>query len=673
MIFGRVFKTVTLGLGLSLAAGSVNAATVIPQKGWKLLWTTSQELSAENGAAVNAFDGNPKTIWHTEWSRVNKAGPHEIRIDLGNTYSISGFKYLPRPTTRFSWSHNGRIAKYALYVGTSPTNLGAPVATGTFGNDGQEKMVIFNARSGRYVRLVALSEVNGNPWASAAELNFLGSATSGAAATASPTPAAPSAPVNGGGNSSTGGYLSTSATKSQGGTWWSDDSSVDWSSMVARSSGQVYRVASPAQLKSISSSIRPGDVVLFENGVYRDVSFEISSVGTADRPVIYAARTPGQVVFEGADKRTLNIKGAHNLIGGFKFRNCKAYVVQFRGASHNRFTDSSFLNCGASVTDRVIDVTYGSNGNRLDHLVIDNSQSMGLAVALPRPGIDSFAESRDTRIDRNLFKNFPSRVNGGAGPAPIQIGQWVGDDSRTWATSNALVEHNQFINVNPINSKSSGEVYRFNYFKNSGGIVLRGGDNKVVDANTFVNSKVAIHVYGRSHKIVNNIIEGSDVGILMPKWGDYQITASGKMSHSPPTGKNLIAFNTVVGFSGIGIEIGRDWGYKAAGWVIARGEPSDSLVVNNILSSSEGTLLRVVSGSKIGVRRNLLHAYASASLGDMGIDAIEGNPNFSANYSPGISSVVIDAAVPTSGVVTDFSGGSRVSGTQADLGAIERR
>ncbi len=49
-----------------------------------------------------------------------------------------------------------------------------PVAAGTLAANTSEKTVRFTAKTGRFVRLVALSEMNGNPWTSAAELNIFG-------------------------------------------------------------------------------------------------------------------------------------------------------------------------------------------------------------------------------------------------------------------------------------------------------------------------------------------------------------------------------------------------------------------------------------------------------------------------------------------------------------------
>jgi lysophospholipase L1-like esterase len=127
-------------------------------------------MVGEDGAAVNSFDGNVNTFWHTEWYASNPSHPHEIQIDLGGVYEIEGFRYLPRQ----NGDVNGRIAQYEFYISTDGSDWGASVATGTFANDAAEKEVTFSPVTGQFIRLRALSEVNGNPWTSVAELNLLG-------------------------------------------------------------------------------------------------------------------------------------------------------------------------------------------------------------------------------------------------------------------------------------------------------------------------------------------------------------------------------------------------------------------------------------------------------------------------------------------------------------------
>jgi hypothetical protein len=146
-------------------------APVIPTTDWRLRYVDSQELVGENGAATNVFDGNPATIWHTQWMGSAPAPPHEIQVDLGKSYEMSGFRYLPRQEVD---AFNGSIAQYEFYVSSDGVTWGTPVASGTFAKSQTEKEVIFNLVTGRYIRLRALTEVNGRPWTSAAEIKVLG-------------------------------------------------------------------------------------------------------------------------------------------------------------------------------------------------------------------------------------------------------------------------------------------------------------------------------------------------------------------------------------------------------------------------------------------------------------------------------------------------------------------
>ncbi|MCK5271427.1 MAG: discoidin domain-containing protein, partial [Sedimentisphaerales bacterium] len=147
------------------------AQSPIDQTGWSLLWVDSEETSpeaGEDGAAVNSFDGDPDTIWHTEWPE-NPPHPHEIQIDLGGFYDICGFRYLPRQDD----NENGMIKDYEFYVSNNTSDWGTAVASGTWTAGKVEKQVSFDCTLGQYVRLVALLEVNGNPWTTMAELNVL--------------------------------------------------------------------------------------------------------------------------------------------------------------------------------------------------------------------------------------------------------------------------------------------------------------------------------------------------------------------------------------------------------------------------------------------------------------------------------------------------------------------
>jgi hypothetical protein len=115
-----------------------------------------------------AIDGDPATIWHTNWEPMAKP-PHELILDLKESVRLRGLTYLPRQDMT-----NGRIARYEVYLSTDGKEWGRPAATGTWPNDAKLKTVRFeNPQTARYVKLVAHSEVRGQPFASAAEVDIL--------------------------------------------------------------------------------------------------------------------------------------------------------------------------------------------------------------------------------------------------------------------------------------------------------------------------------------------------------------------------------------------------------------------------------------------------------------------------------------------------------------------
>jgi glucose/arabinose dehydrogenase len=137
----------------------------LPQSQMTVRSVDSQETLLINGRGSNVLDGNPSSVWMTRML-LPAPMPHEIQLDLGASRSVTALYYLPRQN-----SASGRIANYEVYVSTDGTTWGSAVATGTFANSTAEQAVSFPAKTGRYIRLRALSEVSGNPWASVAELN----------------------------------------------------------------------------------------------------------------------------------------------------------------------------------------------------------------------------------------------------------------------------------------------------------------------------------------------------------------------------------------------------------------------------------------------------------------------------------------------------------------------
>ncbi|GAB3533724.1 hypothetical protein GCM10027403_08220 [Arthrobacter tecti] len=140
----------------------------------------SEETEAEDGAAINVLDGDPATIWHTQWSAAQPAFPHWITLDLGAEYNVTGLQYLARQS-----GANGRIKDYEIQVSADGTTWSDPVAAGAFTADTFSQTVELESTRGRYVKLSALNSIPGNAFAGAAEINIGGTPVDNAAPVAS--------------------------------------------------------------------------------------------------------------------------------------------------------------------------------------------------------------------------------------------------------------------------------------------------------------------------------------------------------------------------------------------------------------------------------------------------------------------------------------------------------
>ncbi|MEO8616565.1 MAG: Ig-like domain-containing protein [Luteolibacter sp.] len=140
---------------------------LVPQAGWTLLRVDSQETAGYPATA--AFDGDPNTFWHTQWTGGSTPPPHDLQINLGTVGNLNGFRYLPRQDNYSV----GNIGQYEFYVSMDGVTWGSPVASGTFANTAAEKEVLFTPKNGKFIRLRSLTEINGGTHSSVAELSVL--------------------------------------------------------------------------------------------------------------------------------------------------------------------------------------------------------------------------------------------------------------------------------------------------------------------------------------------------------------------------------------------------------------------------------------------------------------------------------------------------------------------
>ena len=86
-----------------------------------------------------------------------------------STYMVTAFTY----NGRTDGNQNGMIKAYEVYLSLDGKEWGSPVAKGEFKNTTAMQVATLKTPTlGRYLKLVALSEINGNKWTSAAEIGI---------------------------------------------------------------------------------------------------------------------------------------------------------------------------------------------------------------------------------------------------------------------------------------------------------------------------------------------------------------------------------------------------------------------------------------------------------------------------------------------------------------------
>src|SRR5262245_1869971 len=83
-----------------------------------------------------------------------------------------------------------------------------------------------------------------------------------------------------------------------------------------------YPASSAAEITHVAKQLLPGDVVILKDGTWKDQALVFQAKGTAAKPIILRAQTPGKVVFTGAS--SLLIDGEYLVVGGLYLKECES-------------------------------------------------------------------------------------------------------------------------------------------------------------------------------------------------------------------------------------------------------------------------------------------------------------------------------------------------------------
>ncbi|MCA9047269.1 MAG: sulfatase-like hydrolase/transferase [Planctomycetaceae bacterium] len=152
-------------------AGMIKEPGLIPFEQLRL-HSFSSENPGNDKFAQYAIDGDPDTLWHTQFSPQLQKHPHELVIDLGKVQRVSGLRYVARQDN--GW--NGTFGKTEVRLAATAEGLReahvAASATITKAKDVQS-IDLDSPTEARYVQVRVLSEVNNGPWASAADIGVV--------------------------------------------------------------------------------------------------------------------------------------------------------------------------------------------------------------------------------------------------------------------------------------------------------------------------------------------------------------------------------------------------------------------------------------------------------------------------------------------------------------------
>ncbi len=202
-------------------------------------------------------------------------------------------------------------------------------------------------------------------------------------------------------------------------------------------------VATPAEYQRVLRDVKPGDVIVLKDGVWRDFQILFEAEGQAGQPITLTAQTPGGVVLSG--QSNLRLAGRQLVVSDLVFRDGwspTGEVVSFRRSKEHRAVESRVTGLvidGYNKPDRATSdnwvALYGRD-NRFDHNHLTGKNNVGTTLVVVRDeqqGLDN-----RHRIDHNYFG---PRLNlGSNGGETLR----VGTSADSLSASNTVVENNWF-------------------------------------------------------------------------------------------------------------------------------------------------------------------------------------------------------------------------------------
>lgn len=262
-----------------------------------------------------------------------------------------------------------------------------------------------------------------------------------------------------------------------------------------------YRIKSLAEYNKISEIVLPGDTVIWENGEYSDITWDIKNEG-----LVVMAGVPGKVVFSGSS--SVKISADKVIFSGFQFKDgvIKGNVVEISGS--NVFV--SDVNISGYDSHYYFYITTKGRYNTVEHCNFENkppAPSGKEGSSIFQVAVDSIYPGYH-KIRFCSFKNHTAPPNSGGdyGMEALRIGY----SFQSKFVSRTIVEFCYFTGCNGdgeiISNKARENIFRYNTFENNGEshLTLRHGSDNVVYGNFFLNGAGIRIKEGQNQMVYNN-------------------------------------------------------------------------------------------------------------------------------------------------------------------------
>lgn len=274
-------------------------------------------------------------------------------------------------------------------------------------------------------------------------------------------------------------------------------------------------VSNPTELKSAVAKASPGDTILLQNKIWKDVLLQVSGKGTAKKPIVIMPENKTSVLITG--QSALNIGGEYLIIKGLHFKN--GYSPKGNVITYRINNDNLANNC--RVTECVIEdfsqperfksdswVVFWGKNNRLDHTTLANKLNSGPAVIVELN--DERSQENYHSIDHNYFKGRERFGSNGGETMRIGVSRYSLTASKTQIKNNYFERCNGEVEIISIKS-GENNISGNTFFECEGGLVMRHGSKNVVQGNLFLgNNKPftgGVRVINPGHHVFNNVFK----------------------------------------------------------------------------------------------------------------------------------------------------------------------